>query len=78
MRFEENITFFKINYMSKGLKAHIYSTILFLVPIFILLFENKEPIPIQIRYVLSMGYCIIQIGVGVLCYLENWYDEKES
>jgi heme A synthase len=60
--------------MNKGIKAHLYASLLYLIVIFILLLQNKN-VTSEVQYILALGYVLIQIGIGILCYLEDWYFE---
>jgi heme A synthase len=60
--------------MNKGLKAHLYATFLYLILIVIALFQNNN-ITNEVRYILAIGFFIIQTGIGMICYLEEWYFE---
>ncbi len=60
--------------MNKGIKAHLYASLLNLIVIFILLLQNKN-VTSEVQYILALGYVLIQIGIGILCYLEDWYFE---
>jgi heme A synthase len=60
--------------MNKGIKAHFYSSMLYLITVFILLLQNKN-VTSEAQYILALGYVLIQIGIGILCYLEDWYFE---
>ena len=59
--------------MNKGLQAHLYSTIMYLIPIS-LLFIKSSSITNVVLYFVAVGYIIIQGGIAILSYLENWYD----
>jgi hypothetical protein len=61
--------------MNKGIKAHLYASLLYLIVIFILLLQNKN-VTSEVQYILALGYVLIQIGIGILCYLEYWYFEE--
>jgi hypothetical protein len=58
--------------MNKGIKAHFYASMLYLI---ILLLQNKN-LTSEVQYILALGYVLIQIGIGILCYLEYWYFEE--
>jgi hypothetical protein len=61
--------------MNKGLAANFYATLLFLVTILILVIGNEQPLPNEVRYILSAVYTLIQMGIGMLGYLSGWYKE---
>ena len=63
-----------IKKMNKGLKAHLYATLLYVIVIIITLFKNNS-VTIEVRYILALGFFMIQVGIGILCYLEEYYNE---
>jgi hypothetical protein len=59
--------------MNKGLKAHIYSTIIYIIPvIFILL---NVTLNFEITITISVVYFILQLAIALISYLESWYDK---
>jgi hypothetical protein len=59
--------------MNKGLKAHIYSTIMYSIPvIFILL---NVTLNFEITITISIVYLILQLAIALISYLESWYDK---
>lgn len=61
--------------MNKGLKAHLYATLLYLIVIFIAVFQNNS-LTNEVRYILAIGFALIQVGIGILCYLERYYNKE--
>jgi hypothetical protein len=61
--------------MNKGLQGHLYVTLLYIIVIIIVLFKNNT-ITNEVRYILAGGFVIIQIGIAMICYIEEWYNVK--
>lgn len=61
--------------MNTGLKAHLFSTILYIIPIIFVLITVSN-ISDNIKYLFAFGYILLQIGIGYLAYLEDWYFNK--
>jgi hypothetical protein len=67
--------------MNKGLKAHLYATLLYVIVTIIIYLQfkfigNSDNITTEVIYVLGLGFFLIQVGIGILCYLEEYYNNK--
>jgi hypothetical protein len=60
--------------MNKGLKAHLYTLVMYSVVLLIVLVGNNDFTNIA-RYILALGFIISQMGVAMICYIENWYED---
>lgn len=61
--------------MNTGLKAHLFSTILYIIPIIFVLITVSN-ISDNIKYLFAFGYILLQILIGFMAYLEDWYFNK--
>lgn len=61
--------------MNTGLKAHLFSTILYIIPIIFVLITVSN-ISDNIKYLFAFGYILLQIAIGFMAYLEDWYFNK--
>jgi hypothetical protein len=56
--------------LSIALKAHLLSTILYMVPI---VYLTLVVINEDAKYIFAIGYVLLQLGIGMISYLEDWY-----
>lgn len=60
--------------MNRGLKAHIYASVMYGIMLLIVLVGNND-ITNEARYILAGGFVFIQIGIAMICYMEEWYED---
>lgn len=59
--------------MSKGIKAHLLSTLLYLiVPILVSVDGGIITDPV-VKLFLVLTFISTHLGIGIICYLEGWY-----
>jgi hypothetical protein len=61
--------------MNKGLKAHAYATLLYLIMLFIGWMLGANEMSIEIKYIFILGYGLVQAGIGIICYIDRWYEK---
>lgn len=62
--------------INKGLKAHIFSTILFFIIFILAVFKNNNQNIGDVRIFFGILFLIIHIGIAMMSYLEDWYDKE--
>lgn len=67
----------KLKIMTKGLKFHLMSTIMYMAPTGICFISNDD-VSNKIRLILAAGYVMLQCAVGMICYIEDWYSREQT
>jgi len=57
--------------MNKGLQAHIVATVLYILPLLLVWFSIDN----EAKSILVVGYFAIQLGIAIMAYLEDWYNQ---